>query len=972
MIPFRSVSRHYAHDSNQAFESPTANKPRASTTIALSDLGNVESIALLKSSRSKIDSTANNHIGDSSLPTINSISINCDEFIDILERAANGDYANMERYSILYSYFVLRNADRHIPLHSMQILLQITAGHINVPPGEFSIFAKTTTSASTKDFPSAPSPNSNSVFGSNNVPRWTNLIEKHGKFHFLPPQSMRKMGYTTSYSQLLLKRNSKFLLDFCLDVASIIELDIYRIHQPKTEQAAFANQRLLLTAPSIHALLSLHALVGNIHSAFFLFQTLADRDEISRESYWLMMIASLRARRGVASLHAAEVWYQALTRDASVVSPGIRVLRTRVVETLRTELISASELENAVDAAMAALLEYERTTVRAADVSVYAFLMERLTRMFRYDDVQTLFRRIIVWLRDSFGGYGDERINDSVRIWNACILSHQNVGNKKMTYLVGEAESGVKKAEELVSMMVERSIELDVGTFYSLMEVYVSFGDIISAGRQCEEAIHRGFHLSLRMWHILLLSLLKRNDIEAFDSHIKFIKQNQGKSITIATLNSDALFHALYLKRMSSFTSYSSSGRLKDADDTYSATLKTARSSLSAGLYPRGSTYKILMNIMIQHGQYLHAIKVFDQMQESDAVGENIAAWNCLLNARIKNLRYCENMRCEFDMIVDDVIETGMKRAGILPTVDTYNVILSALVSLENVELVFYVLKNFDFQPNIVTYTILLKFLSPNLIVDDIKKLLNSTRFASNSSTSTQTNTIETSISVSTQTTKPLDCIFFTTLFTILSSSTGRQKTTTASVLHNEQRNESVSTIQDSNHNFEIMQQLFLTLVSKKILIPDAITINSLIAAHLRRNEPLRAMKLYTEIMVQQLGLAPTIHTFTCLISALSSTISPYAAAAMAARTAATVQTIPVINSAGVVIWVRRDPMALYWAMRQECGIRADTIVFRALVQCVQTGRNKKLAREVVEEMERVGIGRDSLVYLKAKRIADG
>ncbi|KAJ3281669.1 hypothetical protein HDU79_010582 [Rhizoclosmatium sp. JEL0117] len=310
---------------------------------------------------------------------------------------------------------------------------------------------------------------------------------------------------------------------------------------------------------------------------------------VTRESYWMVMQAyQISTNRMGKSL----VWYHRMLQDESIPRPGIRIFRLLLKGYLFTG-------DRDLDSAVSCLLEYERLNNVPADMTMYSTLLQQLNVDSRSNDVKWLFHRMLAW-----------KLEPSLKAWNQYILSFK--------------KDGSFDEESLLQIMAAQGLDPDVGTYYSLMEVYASVNDLASAGRCCEQALGKGFILSTRMWHILLLSHLQSNDINGFDRNY---------NISLSEMNSDQYFQSLYMRR------------LMATGEVHSA-MNTAKSMLSSGIYPRRFTYDILMKSLICHDRHDYAIKLFEQMQQAEVIGIH-NTYHMVLMTQLRNLDFYENPKEE-------------------------------------------------------------------------------------------------------------------------------------------------------------------------------------------------------------------------------------------------------------------------------------------------------------------------------------
>ncbi|KAJ3070666.1 hypothetical protein HDU98_006310 [Podochytrium sp. JEL0797] len=688
--------------------------------------------------------------------------------------------------------------------------------------------------------------------GHDSSPAWKSIASKHGGFQPLP----RTKTAFASTQQQLLQINSRFLLEVDLEIATLIESEILHRHGS-------------LSPPDIAALMSLHARKGNTHNVESYFTLQTSLNCVTRESYWMLMQSCLKSSK---SMHNALIWYHRLLRAEGVEKPGIRVFRMLV----HAYVFSA----RSPDRAAACLMEYERMHLRAADEGMYELVMQEFNRVGRDDEVRKLMKRMLVW-----------GLEPSVRVWNLYVLSMKDSGS-------------VEDAEAVVTGMVEKGVELDVGTFYSLMEVYAGCNDMVGASDKCQEALRCGFVLSTRMWHVLFLGLLKNGDAKAFDKHFQSIRESCDQVSDISKLNSDQYFHSLYLKRY------------LYAEESQSA-FQTAKEMLASNVYPRRFTYDLLMKLLIQHGHYSFAIQLFEQMQQSQIIGVRATFHNVLM-AQLRNLLHCDTPLPEMTRILSETF-SEMTRSNSPPTTDTYNTILASLVSLPTPDLAFTFLQSHDFKPNVITYTLLLKLVSPNLLASSFKKL--TTLFATDAP--------------SLDTTPTFDRIFFTALFSSLSSPQHQDPL-----------------------QFTHFHNLFLNLVESRRLRPDAACFNSLLAGQLRLNLPVSNIKHTYETMVCEFKIPGTVRTFTTLMTAV-------------AATSGTNAVLPVLLETGEIGGMEATPMGVYRGMLQ-CGIDPDLTVFRGLSRiCVATG-DAGMARDVMKEMRKWDVDEEEFMFRRVERVASG
>ncbi|KAI9340285.1 hypothetical protein BDR26DRAFT_861624 [Obelidium mucronatum] len=699
------------------------------------------------------------------------------------------------------------------------------------------------------------------------VKRWVSVANKN------------KPKFASLESQLL-KENSRLLLNLDLAIAGLVECTI----------VSMLNEKL--TVGDLFALLSLHSRRGNFNAALSYFLALESAGAVSREAYWMMIQAGALP---TGSMGVALKWYHRLLCDGRIQElPGIRIFRTLMKGFLMRDL----------DMAIWCLMEYERMHLRPANLDMYILLMIRLEKSGRGEDVRAVFERMLAW--------GEDAIVPNVRAWNMYILSF-----KDGCYGAGPID---------LMGLVSRGVEPDVGTFYALMEVLASQNDIIQAGKQCIEALNRGFMLSTRMWHILFLSLLKSDDIGAFDKHFQEI---EGSSV--AQLNSDQYFHSLYLKRLVT------KGQVQSA-------IAHAKSQTACGVYPRRFTYEILMKSLIHQGHSGYAIKLFEQMQQSDVVGA-LGTYHSLLAARIRNLDFYEDPEVGLSNLIQDIF-TEMKAQSILPTTDTYNTILASLLLVQTKDLAFRFLEKFDFQPNIITYTILLKLVSPTMLESDFKRITSAVMIPTPSDTATSTDNLTPPNS--------FDSIFFTVLFTALTSKTHQNST-----------------------QFSHFVNLFFSLISHTHLKPDVICFNSLMAGYWRLNQAEQALATY-KYMVEKVegNMVPTVQTFTILILILS-VLPPKPANTR----------LPIRLANGCIETVECNLRGVYEGILR-CGWEPDVRVFRALAKTLVDGnkawysassagisgdfdQRKATAAWLLDEMKQRGIrGEDHTLFVNLRKLA--
>ncbi|KAJ3026916.1 UNVERIFIED_CONTAM: hypothetical protein HDU68_004840 [Siphonaria sp. JEL0065] len=708
---------------------------------------------------------------------------------------------------------------------------------------------------------SSPSPSSKEQLSSQS-PAWTALAKEAGYFQPKIPMGKQQTLYASPVSQLL-KLNSRFLLKLDLLVASLLEKEIL-------------DRTSKLSVQDLNALLSLHSRMGNLGIVLAYFSELKGREDgVSREAYWMVMQSHIKSGK----MDRAMEWYHRMLLDSCVKGPGIRIFRMLVKEFVFTG--------RDLDLALSYLMEYERLNFRAADLGMYTLLMQHFEKKGRMEDVRFLFRRMLVW--------GDDIIKPDVKAWNIYILSFKDI---------------VVDAGSIVSVgdLETHGIQPDVGTFYALMEVCASRNDILGAGEHCKEALRRGFILSTRMWHVLFLSLV--NSSSGTNSFTKNESLNLESPIEVpfSMLNSDPYFHSLYLRWLTQ------NGHVKTA-------VESVKSSLSSGLYPRRFTYDILIKSLLKHGHYDYAIKLFEQMQQSYPVG--LQGYNNLIIARLRNLEYYENPKTELCKVIDEIF-AEMKTNSLEPTTDTFNTILLSLIHLQNTELAFHFLSTYEFHPNIITYTILLKLVSPNFLTSDLKKIAISSAVTTTSSSSNDLPNpcLEPPTS--------FDRIFFTVLFSALSAKKSQNA-----------------------DQFTHFSTLFLSLAAHGHLDPDAACFNSLMAGFHRLNQPERALQVYECCMVSDFKIVATVKTLTILMSVL-----PVCSGGKG--------TLSILVGTGKVVEVGKSPKGIYEALVGECGYEPDLGVFRALAKSKWLRDGIVDVKWLIGEMRRWGVDEEEAVFRRA------
>ncbi|KAJ3263014.1 hypothetical protein HDU77_011435 [Chytriomyces hyalinus] len=638
-----------------------------------------------------------------------------------------------------------------------------------------------------------------------------------------------------------------------------------------------------LTAADLSALMAVHSRNGDSAKVLDYFQLQKRIGAVTRESYWMVIRAFAESKPK--DMDSAMMWFHFLQSDEAVEKPGIRVFRTI--------FYGYTSDSRTLDLAQSWLLEYERTCQRPGTLRMYNTLLEELVHNKSYENVQIVFRRMRCW-----------GVEPDVKAWNMYLSSFK-----------GQAH-GIEAAKCAVDEAVYCGIIPDVGTYYSLMEVHAAAGDVPGAGRQCEKALRRGFLLSTRMWHVLFVSLLQRRDSDTFDRHFASVQKK------LPSINSNYYFQSLLLRR------FASTGENLSA-------IAATKTAVSSGIYPRRFTYDVLMKSLILEGHYNYAIKLFEQMHQTGVVGIH-ATYHSLLVAQIRNLEFAQNRRSEFDRIVKDTFAIMKENANAEPTVDTFNAILSALVGLSDPDLVFHFLHTWDFVPNVITFTLLLKMESSSPKAAELQKLVSSStsgawRGDDDAWKGDDIMSFSSALRISTEPSSPpssstipaiaFDCIFFTAMFSLL----GNQKR-----------------VQDLHH----FADLFQDFCAKGYLKPDIQSFNSLMAAFTRIDDYEAALKVY-QLSVDAKSV-PTKRTFTVLLLVI---------AKLGHRGLQDPWKIQIQCSNDRVKELDAKVMPLYRFVTQECGVVPDMTMFRVLVRVCSLSGDLGMAKEVVDEMDKYGVG---------------
>ncbi|KAJ3347941.1 hypothetical protein HDU83_001651 [Entophlyctis luteolus] len=798
---------------------------------------------------------------------------------------------HVERYSLLRKYIERRAAGAQIPTSTLRILLSVAANHLVMDAGNLSAFSDCV---------------NNNVDESEDTSAWRLLVVEHGSFMPLPPNQ------SPHYYPLTLLQHNKELL------AKVDAAIAHRLAEDIREQST------ALLPDDISALLSVCARISDTLQCNSLFRQLQDASSVTRESYWMMILAYSR----VGNMKTALLWYYRLEMNPEVEAPGLRVFRTLITGLTRNRTRD-------LDLAMGWVLEYERLHFRPIAMDVYVLLMKSFMSDKRFDDVVRLFNRASIWW------HADEM---DIQLWNLCTEACGYGVNVSLNYHPAmQGKRGPELALEMFNSIPPN--RRDVGSYYALMTAYMTCNDLLKAGKTCERALAAGFTISVRMWHVLCLSCLRQADYNSFDTYCKIAlgtgnEGDQTLPLPLPALVQDEYFHLLLLQRTVQFS-----------NDPQLA-LKTVRESLSFGVYPLRRTYEILMRCMIQHNKLDLALAIFDQMQKSE-ITCGYSAYHIALKAKILALGNSRHdTPAKFRQILDEIVFKQMAMNGLVPKTDTFNTILNATVSLGDVSLVSYLFQRFDIRPNIITYTILLKILTPLTVVNDLKFLITST-------------TVDSDTEKSVLRTASLDCRFFATMFSRILKNT--QRTSVAGA--------------DPTTVFHQMVTVFIDLMDRKAIQPDAAVLNSLMAAYLRIGDPAKAYSVYESIMVAH-HVAPTVHTLSALLLMFGSNWR-------GPGTAEKTPSIPMVTPRGMnsdsvqgrenqntwIVNVPATAMSVYRHVTNECGVVPDAVVFKIFARELVRGSRmaqvddttSQMARKLLRDMDVFGVDMRDCEWVQAR-----
>ncbi|KAI8615344.1 hypothetical protein BC830DRAFT_307249 [Chytriomyces sp. MP71] len=618
-------------------------------------------------------------------------------------------------------------------------------------------------------------------------------------------------------------------------------------------------------------LMVLHSRAGNTPKVMRYFEALPR----SKETYRMLIQSLLKSEQTV---DLALTWFHRLLLDNTITeTPGLRIYRA-----ILNRLIF---FERDMDHSLAFLLEYERIHTQPATTLMYTWLLEVMAEQKRWTDVQNLVARMRTW-----------GLTLTSKAHNLNLSSFRDTANPHNTLPALQSAYEAALREGLVP---------DVGTFSALVDAHAAHADILGAADLVREALRRGIEATPRMWHVLFLALLRKRDAAAFDAfYARALTALKGEA------ESDAYFQSLHLRRLGM------EGATRRA-------VRETRESVGKGMVPRRVTYDLLLKALVGHGHFGFAAKLFEQMQGIGVVGVN-RTYHALLVGQLRNVQFAEDAWGEVRRVVEEVFER-MRMDGVQPETDTFNVALGTLVDLlgHTREVAFQFLREYPFEPDVVTYTLLLKLVSPDIsATSHLLPLLKLSPSIPPSSHESQSDKQDPLLAAAADVPPrlALDTVFFTSLFTVL----GLHRR--ASELHH-------------------FKALFMDLTARGCITPapDAPCYCALMAAHLRIGDTTAAQRIFEDMT--DAGVHAKLECYTVLLLALPALDPPIAG------------TITILSAEGTRVEVTRTRLGVFRGMLEVARVQPDARVLEVLVRgCLRAG-DKVAAREVDAYVERFGFG---------------